>query len=256
MTKELSHYALLAPIYDQLGMFSFAENITPKLILYAQSNDWLGRRIIDLGCGTGASVRWLANKGYNITGIDMSAEMLAVARATVPSSGLGVSWRAADIRVLGDMEMTDMALALDVMNELGGLRDLEMVFAVAHKLLSPGKLLVFDLHTIEGLMRRLELGGHYLYDSSSLVVFATEQYDYERQIQTTRHDIFRQLDGGWTRGRAALIRRGYPVQAVAALLQRMGFSVMALLNPQLEPVDPSSVHSDRVIFFARKGSSE
>ena len=69
-------YAVLASIYETLGMANFAETLTPRLLDYAQSHDWIGRRAVDLGCGTGASVRWFANHGYNITGIDLSPSML------------------------------------------------------------------------------------------------------------------------------------------------------------------------------------
>ena len=69
-------YATLAPLYDKLKMAQFAEVYTPQLINYAHQHDWLGRQIIEIGCGTGASVRWLGTHGYNITGVDVSAEML------------------------------------------------------------------------------------------------------------------------------------------------------------------------------------
>ena len=81
-------YAALAPIYDPLGMATFAETLTPRLIDFAQSHDWTGRRAVDLGCGTGASVRWLANRGYNITGIDISPSMLNVAQESITGSGI------------------------------------------------------------------------------------------------------------------------------------------------------------------------
>ncbi len=86
-------YAVLAPLYEPLGMAAFAEALTPHLIDYAQSHDWIGRRIVDLGCGTGASVRWLANHGYNVTGIDLSPSMLKIAEQLITDSGSGISYQ-------------------------------------------------------------------------------------------------------------------------------------------------------------------
>jgi 2-polyprenyl-3-methyl-5-hydroxy-6-metoxy-1,4-benzoquinol methylase len=234
-------------------MSDFAEAMTPRLVVFAQSNDWVGRRILDLGCGTGASVRWLANRGYNTTAIDSSPEMLQVGRNTVNSAGLGLTWRQGDIRKLESFDNPmDMVLALDVINELQSLRDLEAVFGSAHRVLESGKLFIFDLHTIEGLATYLST--RYIHDDDKLVVFAADQFDYERQINTCQLDIFRRDDArdSWQRQRAVMTRRGFPVQAVAALLQRTGFALMALFNSDFEPTEPANTHAPRVIFVARK----
>jgi SAM-dependent methyltransferase len=43
-----------------------------------------GRRALDFGCGTGRSTRFLRNLRFNVTGIDISEDMLRIARATDP----------------------------------------------------------------------------------------------------------------------------------------------------------------------------
>jgi predicted TPR repeat methyltransferase len=47
-----------------------------------------GRRALDFGCGTGRSTRFLRNLGFNVTGIDISEDMLQIARATDPARSL------------------------------------------------------------------------------------------------------------------------------------------------------------------------
>ena len=85
MTRD---YAVLAPHYQRIGLAEFATKITPKLVNYAQQKGWMGRRILDLGCGTGTSLLWLAGHGYSTTGVDNSPEMLRQARQVMEAGSL------------------------------------------------------------------------------------------------------------------------------------------------------------------------
>ncbi|MEP7291207.1 MAG: class I SAM-dependent methyltransferase [Chloroflexota bacterium] len=248
-------YARLAPIYDTLGMARFAETFTPTLIDYAQSHDWVGRRAIDLGCGTGASVRWFANHGYNITGIDSSASMLAVAQHSITGTGVSFQLYEGDIRALSDLHDIDLAVALDVLNELSSLRDLEALFGSVARILSPDKLFIFDLHTIEGLAERDDSSG-IIHNNNDLTVVLTNQFDYDRQVSTGDYLIFQRAGSNWQRLQTVRTLRGFPIQVVNALLQRAGFGIMALLNVRLELVDPAAMREPRVIFFARRTRPE
>lgn len=46
-----------------------------------------GRRLLDIGCGTGALARTLADRGARVVGIDPNPEALALAREAVPAAG-------------------------------------------------------------------------------------------------------------------------------------------------------------------------
>lgn len=251
-------YAALAPIYDTIGMDDFAEEVTPRLFVYAQTHfDWMGRRVLEMGCGTGASARWLAGRGINTTAVDLSAEMLAQARASIDARGLGLTWKRGDIRALDNSyDSVDMVIAVDVINDLLNLRDLEAVFNQAFRLLEPGKLFIFDLHTIEGLAERSRRRSEFIYDDEQLSVFARGDFDYERQANTTTYLIFQRQEGLWHRQEATQTLRGFPLQAVAALLQRCGFTLRSLLNTSFEPFDPATSHGNRVFFFAQKPGGE
>ena len=248
-------YAVLASIYDPLGMGTFAETITPHLVDYAQARDWTGRRAVDLGCGTGASVRWFANHGYNITGIDLSPAMLKVAQNSLSRSGISFQLLEGGIRALSDLHDIELVTALDVLNELSSLRDLDTLFGSVAKILSADKLFIFDLHTIEGLAQRDNAGGMIL-DNEDLTVFLTNRFDYDRQASTASYTFFARNGNGWQRQHTTHTVRGFPIQVATALLQRAGFGIMALLNTRLEVVDPAVMREPRVIVLARRVRSE
>ncbi len=250
-------YATLAPIYDTVGMANYTSAVTPKLMDYAQRMDWLGRRIVSLGCGTGGSIEYLSQYPYTITGVDSSPEMLEVARRKMDIPGLSIKWLQLDMRDTGNQIMTaDMVLALNVMNELNSLRDLETVFATAFRILESGKLFIFDMMTIQGLSAAGSSSEQVLHDDGqNVTVFSTKDYDYERQIQTINHIIFRQQNGYWNRTEARQVLRTFPVQAVASLLQRNKFNIRTIMNNRLETYEPGVSRADRVIFFAEKQSA-
>ena len=249
-------YATLAPIYDTIGMADYATAITPKLMDYAQRMDWLGRRIVVLGCGTGGAIEYLSQYPYTITGVDSAPEMLELARRKMDIPGLSIKWLQLDMRDTGNQIMAaDMVMAINVMNELNSLRDLETVFSTAQRILENGKLFIFDMYTVQGLSATGSSEQLVHNDGQNVTVFSTKDYDYERQMQTISYIIFQHQENSWKRTEARRILRAFPIQAVASLLQRNNFSIRTIMNNRLENYEPGVSRADRVIFFAEKQSA-
>ena len=62
------------------GTYYLAYRDLPKII----GDHVKGRKALDFGCGTGRSTRFLKALGFEATGVDISAEMLAIARQMDP----------------------------------------------------------------------------------------------------------------------------------------------------------------------------
>jgi ubiquinone/menaquinone biosynthesis C-methylase UbiE len=246
-------YALLAPIYDRIALSRFSETFVPSLFSYAQQRlEWVGRRVLELGTGTGHAAHWIAKRGLNVTAVDTSEAMLSVASHRFDTAGIGLSWRLADLRTLDDQYAhTDLVIALDVVNDLNSLKELEAMFATAMRVLEPGKLFLFDMVTIAGLAKQAGIGEE-VFSDEDLTVFATRQFDYDRQTNMTRFTIFQRDRSYWLRNTASLTQRGYASQAVHALLTRAGFARISILNTAFEPQDPNTVREDHVVFAAFK----
>lgn len=104
--------------------------------------------ILDLGCGTGRHDLLLAEAGYAVTGVDQSAEMLAVAQAHV-ADPLAVEttpiFHQGDIRTIRLHRRFEAVVSLfHVMNYLTENDDLRAAFATAKAHLVDGGLFVFD----------------------------------------------------------------------------------------------------------------
>lgn len=246
-------YEVLATIHTTLNMGAYARTITPHLIDTLQRNHWMGRQIIDIGCGAGESLTWLAQHGYIVTGVDRSPAMLAAARRTLKAANVDARLIEGDIRSINNLSDFDLALALDVMNEYNSLRELEETFRSIHQLLKPEKLFAFDFRTIEGLVQLslLSDGDALVHDDASLTIFTQDEFDYERQVQKRTYHIFSKVDEYWQRQIGTRTQRAYPIQAITTLLQRTGFDVEQVLNENLQPHTVSE-NTARVIIVGRK----
>lgn len=101
--------------------------------------------ILDLACGTGRMTRELASRGYDMIGVDGSADMLGEAYA---SGGEGILYLMQDMRELelyGTVGAT--VCCLDSLNYL--LRDAELskTFSLVHNYSDPDGLFIFDVNT-------------------------------------------------------------------------------------------------------------
>jgi SAM-dependent methyltransferase len=108
------------------------------------------KTILDLACGTGIPTLMLARRGYRMTGVDRSPEMLAALEAK--RGNLPVATIHADIRDFTVPEPLDGAICLyDSMNYLLAEDDLLRCFGCVRAALIAGGLFVFDMNTVYGL---------------------------------------------------------------------------------------------------------
>lgn len=248
-------YTAIADLYDSIGMAEFARYIMPQVLDYAFRNDWLGRSIVDLGCGTGEASLWMAEAGnYNVMGVDQSEAMLALAQEKSSRGDDNVQWLTGDIRQrVADIQNAEMVVAFDVLNEMDTLKDYQAIFTHAFDMLRDDKLFAFDVHTIEGLTKRGESGEQIIHDDPKTLVVARNQYDYERQTSVVNYSSFSVDDTGqWQRRDVARALRAFPIQAVVALLKRVGFNDIKLLNEAMQPIGTRWGSLNRVVVAAWK----
>ena len=81
--KVRAYYTDLAYIHDQ-GFGGYAHGVAPGLLALLRQTGVENRRVVDLGCGSGISARELADAGFQVMGVDLSAAMIEIARRRVP----------------------------------------------------------------------------------------------------------------------------------------------------------------------------
>jgi SAM-dependent methyltransferase len=72
-----------------------------------------GERVLDMACGTGRHSHELARRGFEVVGVDISPDLLAIAEADAESESLSASFLAADLRQLDFEAEFDIVLNLN-----------------------------------------------------------------------------------------------------------------------------------------------
>jgi demethylmenaquinone methyltransferase/2-methoxy-6-polyprenyl-1,4-benzoquinol methylase len=128
-------FGTIADRYDFITRFlSFGRDRHWKTRLVGLAGVAPGQRVLDLACGTGDIAFEALGRGGRVTGLDVTARMLALARAK--PAGTDVDW------LVGDMvELPVASGAMDVVTTGYGLRnvpDLEKALLEIHRVLRPG----------------------------------------------------------------------------------------------------------------------
>lgn len=104
-----------------------------------------GKKLIDLACGTGTLCSFFNKTGYNVTGVDLSPDMLTVAKGKCPDS----NFICADISDFTINEKFDFCTCtLDSINHLADIKAVKSCFSSVHNCLNDGGIFVFDVNTI------------------------------------------------------------------------------------------------------------
>src|SRR5262249_46005645 len=103
-----------------------------------------GTEVLDAGCGTGRYSRELARRGYIVHGVDLSPELIQVAKATVGDRTGGVSFAVADITVPPTARYAAI-LCRGVLNDIIDDDRRDAVFAAFARALRPNGVLVLDV---------------------------------------------------------------------------------------------------------------
>jgi SAM-dependent methyltransferase len=211
-------YDAFAWFYDRYWAPPFQEWEMPALdrLLFPDLSD--GRDILDLCCGTGHLAQQLISRGYKVTGVDASREMLRVARSKVPAA----EFHNADATSFALERQVDAAVcAFDSLNHLTEADRVELAFRNVHAALKPGGCFVFDVNTREAYGENWRKSACAVEPGHAF--FLRGAFDPEERIGTTRITMFRLADS-WHRADVEMRQRAWEIPEIRPLLRRAGFS--------------------------------
>lgn len=203
---------------------------------------------LDLGCGTGSMTIKLAQKGFDMTGVDCSEEMLMIAREK--SSGSDILYLNQDMTEFELYGTVDFIVSsLDCINYITDKRDLLKVFKLVNNYLDPGGLFIFDINTRYKLENILGNNNFVLEDDNVFCSWQNE-FDKKSKLCTFFLTFFCKNEEDYRRFDEVHCERAYEIEEIKTLIEKSG---MRLLNvyDNLSFNVPGK-NADRVFFVAQE----
>ena len=246
-------YDLIAPFYDEVNgdidYVSWADFIEEVI-----KRDFHGKPelVLDLGSGTGRMTIELAKRGYDMTGVDSSTEMLDIAKNNAEREGVAdkMLWLCqdmSDFELYGTVDVT--VSCLDCINHVTDSKELDKCFALVHNYLIPDGIFIFDING----KRKFETeysDNSYVFEEDGRVCIWQNFYNEKSGICDFYITLFDEdNDGKYVRYDDVQKERMYTVRSIKQRLLKSGFEFIgAYKNFDFE----SATDNDSRIYFVAR----
>jgi SAM-dependent methyltransferase len=215
-----------------------------------------GARLLDAGCGTGRYASELARRGYIVCGIDMSAELIEVARRSIDESRVPVSFAVGDILRPPDSGY-EAILCRGVLNDFVDEAGRAAVFSAFAGALRPPGVLILDVREWEASAVRKEREPVFRKrvdtDRGRLTFTSVTALDREnrRLLLSERHTLV--TDGEERSSDYQFVMQCWTRDELATSLAASGFTKAAFFGAYEPEVDVGT--TDRLVAVAQRAGS-
>lgn len=247
----MNSYGFLAGCYDGLTTDVDYEDWADYLERLFVRGGRAVRSVVDLGCGTGSLTAVLARRGYALTGVDLSEDMLSVAADKCGGLDRRPLLLRQDMSRLNLLEPADAVVCcLDSLNYVIRPGAVRRTFERVWRNLQPGGLFVFDIRTPE-FLRAMD-GQVFLDETEDVYCVWRGEFSRRRNVLTYFMDLFfREQGEAWTRAEELHEEYAYEPMELALWLEEAGFTrIRQYGNLKLRP---PRTGEERIFFAASKG---
>ncbi len=129
-------------VYNEFGWNYYPEIFGEQLKIWLDTNVIHPGRALDIGCGTGVLCRIIKEMGIGVSGIDLSEEMIRIAKDANPDIGFFT----ADMVTYRPESPVDLVTCTgDALNHLPDISLVSLMFENVYDYLTPGGVFVFDI---------------------------------------------------------------------------------------------------------------
>ncbi len=224
-------YSDFAEVYDKLQDADYNKFVDYYEQIFAR----LGKKpklVLDLACGTGNITIPMAKRGYDMIGLDLSCEMLNIARNKAAAESLDILFLNQD---MCEMELygtvDSIVCALDGLNYITDEDDLRQIFKLVANYLNPGGVMIFDMNT-EYKLREILGGNTYVCEEEDIYYVWQSEFCEDSKICDFELNFFCQKpDGTYTRFDEFQQERAYSPDQISAMVTESGLDVTGIYKP-------------------------
>ncbi|MGI6006606.1 MAG: class I SAM-dependent DNA methyltransferase [Ruminococcus sp.] len=179
--------------------------------------------VLDLGCGTGSITLRLAQAGYDMIGVDLSADMLQIAQEKKEKADCDILYLQQD---MCEFELYGTVRAVvcvcDSVNYLTEEEEVLSAFRLVNNYLDPGGIFIFDFNTIH---KYETMGETTIAENRREASFIWENY-YDREERINEYDLTLFIREGeenlFRKYEETHFQRGYSLEKLKELLEEAG----------------------------------
>ncbi len=245
-------YDLLAPVYDEINKdidYSlWADFIEAAVRANSETRPEL---VLDLGCGTGSMTLELAKRGYDMTGVDISVEMLDIARERALNAGFGdkMLWLCQDMTEFELYGTVDLAVScLDCLNHLTSPKELDRCLSLVHNYLVPDGLFIFDVNG-RAKFENVYADRSYVMETDGSVCIWQNDYNPRTHICDFYITLFNEENGTYARYDELQRERMYPLSSLKKRLAAQDFEFVGAYSDY--SFTPATDADERIYIVAR-----
>ena len=243
-------YKNLAASYDRLTNDVDYEATVEFYMEILRREGLSPRTVVDLACGTGSVTEILARKGYRVTGVDMSEEMLTEAAMKTMDMEQPPMYSCQLLQNLRLPRGVDMAVcALDSLDYILDPADCKEAIRRTYKALNPGGIFIFDVNTPEKL--RAMDDQVFLDEDDDVYCVWRGEFDEETNICSYGMDLFQREGKMWRRSFEEHREYAYSQEQLTGFLKDAGFTHIEVYADRL--FEAPREGEQRIYFKARKG---
>ncbi|MDN4525462.1 class I SAM-dependent DNA methyltransferase [Fictibacillus fluitans] len=207
--------------------------------------------VLDVGCGTGSISIPLALKGYDVTGIDLSDDMLAVAHEKSMNQHASVQYLQQDMTEIEGLPEFDAAVIFcDSLNYLLTEEKVAAAFQSVYRHLKENGIFLFDVHSLYKI-HKIFSGNTFAENAQELsYIWQCYEGEYPDSVEHELSFFVQDEDARYSRFDEVHMQRTLSVKAYEHLLEEAGFRVLRITGDfsekELEP------EAERIFFVCQK----
>jgi SAM-dependent methyltransferase len=241
----MQSFGPIAPFYDELMKQVPYDMWAGYYLLLLAQIDSSPDTVLDVCCGTGTVSELMDEQGFQVTGFDLSAKMIAEAKLKAKAKKLDIDYFVGDARNFDLGKKFDGAFSFfDSLNYITDLEGLRAAIAQVAKHLIPGGSFIFDVNTAFAFEEKLFDQQHL--DRRSPVRYKWRgEYDEDTRIIRVHMDF-------WKDGEHYVethVQRAHRHEEIFEALEDAGFKIIQCYDSYT--LNPPRARSDRVHYAAK-----